>query len=167
MLASSTQLQKMSFQKEREGLRNVKKWKMHAQSMQNYCFSLSIMRICDAFVAVVAVPFNSLFADFRNGGFFAIIALWLHSVLLRNYTKGRAEGSRLSVEFKVENKRFTVRCSRCRYKFHLVVLQATSKNVSVQNYVAHVQNDYFSLFNQSVHNPEGIVKNTIKVKIKF
>ena len=37
------------------------------------------------------------------------------------------------------------------WKFHLVVLQTTSKNATVPNYVAHVQHDYFSSFNQSVH----------------
>ena len=28
---------------------------MHVQSVQNYCFSLSIMQICGVFVAVVVV----------------------------------------------------------------------------------------------------------------
>ena len=41
--------------KEREGLQNVKRWKMHVQSVQKYCFSLSNMRICDVLVAVVIV----------------------------------------------------------------------------------------------------------------
>ena len=47
----------MSFHvlKERERLQNVKRWKMHVQSVQKYCFSLSNMQICGVFVAVVVV----------------------------------------------------------------------------------------------------------------
>ena len=41
--------------KELERLRNAEKREMHAQSVQNYCFSLSNMQICDILVAVVAV----------------------------------------------------------------------------------------------------------------
>ena len=41
--------------KERERLRNVKKWKMHVQSVQNCCFSSSNMHIYDVLVAVVVV----------------------------------------------------------------------------------------------------------------
>ena len=41
--------------KDRERLRNVQKWKMHVQSVQNYCFLLSNMQICDVLVAVVVV----------------------------------------------------------------------------------------------------------------
>ena len=36
-----------------------KKWKMHVQSVQKYCFSLSNMQICGVFVAVVVAK-NSL-----------------------------------------------------------------------------------------------------------
>ena len=39
--------------KEREGLWNVQKWKMHVLSVQNCCFSLSNMQICDVLVAVL------------------------------------------------------------------------------------------------------------------
>ena len=39
-------------QKERERLQYVKRWKMHVQSVQKYCFSLSNMQICGVFVAV-------------------------------------------------------------------------------------------------------------------
>ena len=41
--------------KQQERLRNVQKWKMHVQSVQNYCFSLSNMQICDVLVVVVVV----------------------------------------------------------------------------------------------------------------
>ena len=41
--------------KERERLRNVQKWQMHVQSVQNCCFSLSNMQICDVLVIVVVV----------------------------------------------------------------------------------------------------------------
>ena len=41
--------------KERERLQNVKKWKMHVQSVQKYCFSSSNMQICGVLVAVVVV----------------------------------------------------------------------------------------------------------------
>ena len=34
---------------------NVKRWKMHVQSVQKYCFSLSNMQIFGVFVAVVVV----------------------------------------------------------------------------------------------------------------
>ena len=37
----------------RERLRNAQKRKTHVQSVQNYCFSLSVMQICDVHVAVV------------------------------------------------------------------------------------------------------------------
>ena len=41
--------------KERERLRNVKKWKLHVQSVQNYCFSSSNRQIYDVLVADVVV----------------------------------------------------------------------------------------------------------------
>ena len=54
---SSTQLQYMSFHvvEERQRLQNVQKWKMHVQSVQNYCFLLSNMQIIDILVTVVGV----------------------------------------------------------------------------------------------------------------
>ena len=36
--------------KKREGLWNVQNWIMQVQSVQNYCFSLSNVQICDVFV---------------------------------------------------------------------------------------------------------------------
>ena len=56
-LTLSTQLQNRSFYvvEERERLQNVKKWKMHVQNVQKYCFSLSNMQICRLLVAVVVV----------------------------------------------------------------------------------------------------------------
>ena len=41
--------------KERERLRNVQKWKMHVQSVQNYCFSSLNTQICDVLVTFVFV----------------------------------------------------------------------------------------------------------------
>ena len=57
----------------------------------------------------------------------------------------------------VKNVRLEI--SPCRFADHV-------KNATVPNYVAHVRHDYFSSFKQSVHNPEWIVKNKIKVKMK-
>ena len=53
MLTLFTQLQNRSFHvmERRERLRNIQKWKMH--SVQNYCFSLSNMQICDVLAVVV------------------------------------------------------------------------------------------------------------------
>ena len=54
----STQLQKRSFQvieRTRTSSKNVKRWKMHVQSVQKYCFSLSNVQICMVFVAAVLV----------------------------------------------------------------------------------------------------------------
>ena len=58
MLTSSTQLQNRSFhvvERTRTSVQSVKKWKMHVQSVQKYCFSLSNMQICGILVAVVVV----------------------------------------------------------------------------------------------------------------
>ena len=62
MLMSSTQLQNRSFhvmERTRTSIRNVQKWKMHLQSVQNYCSLLPYMQmymqICDALVAVVII----------------------------------------------------------------------------------------------------------------
>jgi len=41
--------------RERERLKNVQKWKVHVQSVKNYCFSLSNMQICDVLAVVVLV----------------------------------------------------------------------------------------------------------------
>ena len=49
--------------KERERLQNVGKWKMHVQSVQKHCFSLSNMQFCDALVAVVVVFKHARFWD--------------------------------------------------------------------------------------------------------
>ena len=56
-LTLSTQLQNSSFHVV-EGTRTSSKcqeMKMHVQSVQKYCFSLSNMQICGVFVAVVVV----------------------------------------------------------------------------------------------------------------
>ena len=70
MLTSSTQLQNKSFQftswKERERLQNVKRWKMHVQCAQKYCFSLSNMQICRVFVVVSS----------RCGCFSSLLRFW-------------------------------------------------------------------------------------------
>ena len=57
MLTSSTQLQNRSFrvvERTRTSAKS-KNEKMHVQSMQKYCFSLSNMQICGVFLAVVVV----------------------------------------------------------------------------------------------------------------
>jgi len=38
--------------KNQNACENVQKWKMHVQSVENYCFSVSNMQICDILVAV-------------------------------------------------------------------------------------------------------------------
>ena len=40
---------------------------MHVQSVQEYCFSLSNMQICEIFVAVVVVVLSSLMRPLRRG----------------------------------------------------------------------------------------------------
>ena len=56
MLTSSTQLQNRSFHVvERTRTSSKCQKKMHVQSVQKYCFSLSNMQICGVFVAVVVV----------------------------------------------------------------------------------------------------------------
>ena len=57
LLTSSTQLQNRSFDvvERTRSLRNVYEWKMHVQSVQNSCFSLLNVQICDILVAVVVV----------------------------------------------------------------------------------------------------------------
>ena len=58
MLTSSTQLQNSSFhvvERTRTSTKCQKNKKMHVQSVQEYCFSLSNMQICGVFVAVVVV----------------------------------------------------------------------------------------------------------------
>ena len=57
MLTSSTQLQNKSFHVVERTRTSSKcqKMKMHVQSVQKYCFSLSNMQICELFVAVVVV----------------------------------------------------------------------------------------------------------------
>ena len=57
MLTSSTQLQNWSFHVVERTRTSSKcqKMKMHVQSVQKYCFSLSNMQICAVFVAVVVV----------------------------------------------------------------------------------------------------------------
>ena len=39
----------------RERQQNVEKWQLHEQIVQNYCFSMFNMQICDAFVTAVGV----------------------------------------------------------------------------------------------------------------
>ena len=46
--------------KERERRQNVKRRKMHVQSVQNHCFSLTNMQICGVFVAVVVVVVHQI-----------------------------------------------------------------------------------------------------------
>ena len=58
MLRSSTQLQNRSFhdiERTRTSSKCQKMKKMHVQSLQKYCFSLSNMQICGVFVPVVVV----------------------------------------------------------------------------------------------------------------
>ena len=57
MLTSSMQPQNMSFhvKKNDNVFEMSKNEKIHVQSMQKYCFSLSDMQICGVFVAVVVV----------------------------------------------------------------------------------------------------------------
>ena len=59
MPTSSTQLQNRSFDVRRRKNENVFKMskdkKIHVQSVQKYCFSLSNMQTCGVFVAVVVV----------------------------------------------------------------------------------------------------------------
>ena len=63
----------------------------------------------------------------------------------------------LGIHVVVKNLKLGI--SPCRFADH-------AKNATVPKYVAHVQHDYFSSFNQSALNPEWIVKNKIKVKVK-
>ena len=51
----TTAIHVISRRRKRERLQNVQKWKMHVQSVQNYCFLLSNMQIIDILVAVVDV----------------------------------------------------------------------------------------------------------------
>ena len=60
ILTLSTQLQNRSFRvvertRTSAFLRNAEKWRMHVQSVQNYCFSSSNMQISDVLVTVVIV----------------------------------------------------------------------------------------------------------------
>ena len=55
MVTSSTQLQNRSFHVVERTRTSSKCQKMQVQSVQNYCFSLSNMQICEVFVAVVVV----------------------------------------------------------------------------------------------------------------
>ena len=57
MVTSSTQLQNMSFHVAERTRASVKypKIKIHVQSVQNYCFLLSNVEICDVVVSVVVV----------------------------------------------------------------------------------------------------------------
>ena len=75
-------------QKERERLQNVKRWKMHVQNVQKYCFSLSNIQICGVcvannsliwkpqFLSVAQFPFDNCHSPFSPTTFFEIGVTW-------------------------------------------------------------------------------------------
>ena len=79
------------------------------------------MQICDVLVAVVVWALTSYL---QNGDYCAIIAVCSHSILLRNYTKGRTEGSPqnlmqrkkdLLLDIHVDLKSLKLEISPCRF----------------------------------------------------